>query len=585
MNRRRCVPTPGLRPILAGLIVAGVLAVPSTVALAQQAPQANPPASRPGDDTWGGMGLPAPTPGPGFVLPEIPEPGPEAPLSAGPRFMLRDVAVIGNTVLTEADIRTAVAPYVGRVVGTGDLEDMRRALTRLYVDAGYVNSGAVLPDQRIENGRVVVAMVEGRLTDVSVEGTDALAPDYVRARLADLTDLEGRPLNVADLEERLQLLLRDPVIDRVNAALEPGEAPGEALLRARVTEAPPVAIEASVANSESDSVGSERGGLRMTVRNLTGGGDILGFDLGKTRGLDEVSATWSIPLTPSDTRLEVGGEINHADITLPGFEVLDITSRSWTLRLGVTHPLWRTPAEELRVGAWLERRASRTELFDRPFPLAPGTDDGRTDLTILRLTQAWSRADADRAVGLRSTLSFGLPVLGSTDVSGPGPDSSFVAWLGQARVIQRVFDDTRLIGRATVQWANEPLFSMERLAMGGRHSVRGYRENTMVRDAGVVLSAEAEVPLGRVPVPGLGSGADDGQVFVIPFADFARGWNVDGETPDPDVIASVGMGLRWEVTERTWAEVFYGHALTDVDRPGDNIQDLGVHFRVVVGLF
>jgi len=545
-----------------------------------------PPVNRPGDADWLPPPLPDGTaPGPDFALPAIPEADEAAPLSAGPRFVLREVAVVGNTVLGEAAIRAAADPLVGRMVGTNDLEDLRRRLTRLYIDAGYINSGAVLPDQQVENGRVVFAMIEGRLTEVAVEDAGTLSPDYVRDRLGDLTDQDGRPLNVSDIERRLQLLLRDPVIDRVNAALEPGDRPGEARLRARVEEAPPFSLSFSLANSESQSVGSERLGVAATLRNLTGRGDVATIDLGKTTGMEEAAATWSIPLTPADTRLEVGGEVSHADVTLPDFDVLDIDTNAWTLRLGVTHPVIRTPREELRLGAMIERRYSQTYLFDRAFPLSPGTDDGRTDLTVLRLSQAWSQTGADRSIGLRSTFSIGLPILGATDVGGDGPDSTFLSWLGQAQVVQRVFGDTRLIGRATVQWADQPLFSMERLAMGGRHSVRGYRENTLVRDAGVILSAEAQVPVGRLTLPGINTEGEDGRLFVIPFADFAQGWNVEGETPDPRRIASVGLGLQWDVAERTRAELFYGHALTDVERPGNALQDLGLHFRIVIGAF
>ena len=36
--------------------------------------------------------------------------------------------------------------------------------------------------------------------------------------------------------------------------------------------------------------------------------------------------------------------------------------------------------------------------------------------------------------------------------------------------------------RSQFQYADSPLLSLEQVSMGGRYSVRGYRENTMLRD-------------------------------------------------------------------------------------------------------
>jgi hemolysin activation/secretion protein len=94
----------------------------------------------------------------------VPAPPPEAAsLRQGPRFVLRDVNIIGNTVLDEAAIRGVVDPYLGKPVTTGDLEEIRRLFTLLYINRGYINSGAIIPDQSVANGVVAFRFVEGRV--------------------------------------------------------------------------------------------------------------------------------------------------------------------------------------------------------------------------------------------------------------------------------------------------------------------------------------------------------------------------------------------------------------------------------------
>jgi hemolysin activation/secretion protein len=133
-------------------------------------------------------------PPPSSLTVPAPAPPPEAAsLRQGPRFVLRDVNIIGNTVLDEATIRGVVDPYLSKPVTIGDLEEIRRQFTLLYINRGYINSGAIIPDQNVANGVVAFRFVEGRVNDVEVSGTEHFDPEYFRSRLARGTE---PPFNV-----------------------------------------------------------------------------------------------------------------------------------------------------------------------------------------------------------------------------------------------------------------------------------------------------------------------------------------------------------------------------------------------------
>src|SRR5260221_12935628 len=94
--------------------------------------------------------LPAPEPSaapPRVELPPFPEPSGEHGPAAGLRIRVERFEIAGSTVFTADELARAVAPFTGRDLGTEDLLAARDAVTHLYVDAGYVTSGAVLPDQ------------------------------------------------------------------------------------------------------------------------------------------------------------------------------------------------------------------------------------------------------------------------------------------------------------------------------------------------------------------------------------------------------------------------------------------------------
>ncbi len=98
---------------------------------------------------------PSPSPPSSLTVPLPPQPPEGAPLAQGPRFVLRDVTIVGNTVLDPAAIRGVVEPYLGKPVTTADLEEIRRQLTLLYIRSRLhqLGSGDPGPERRQWRGR------------------------------------------------------------------------------------------------------------------------------------------------------------------------------------------------------------------------------------------------------------------------------------------------------------------------------------------------------------------------------------------------------------------------------------------------
>ncbi len=147
-------------------------------------------------------------------------------------------------------MRPANWPYIGRTLDAADLENLRRAVTRHYTDAGYINSGALLKKGSLEGGTLVVTIVEGRLNAVHLSGLEGLNPRYMTSRL----DEQDKVLNIDTLRERFQMLLADPLISQMNARLVPGSALGEADLDIDVTRAAPYSLTAYGNNYRSACV-------------------------------------------------------------------------------------------------------------------------------------------------------------------------------------------------------------------------------------------------------------------------------------------------------------------------------------------
>ena len=505
--------------------------------------------------------------------------------------MLRGIRIAGNTVLDQTAIDAITAPYLDKPVTLGDLEEIRRRLTLLYVERGFINSGAIIPNQDVGGGLVTIQVVEGTVTEVEVAGTDWFNPDYFRSRLASGL---RQPFNVQDVETEQQILLQDPLVKRLNIELLPGVAPGDARLHADVLEANPFSLTAQIANDQSPTVGEVRGQLQGAARNLLGYGDVLSAQYGRSKGLDDGSVSYSVPLLSDDTRLSLRYDINGTLVINPNLAPLDITSRYSSISVGLSRPFYRTAESRLTLGVNLDVRKAQTFLLGMPFPFTAGSDaNGHTNVTAVRFYQDWLDRDADHAFAARSTLSFGIDAFGATvldpgstgsPATGPNVTGKFFDWLGQVQYVRRIYRDWEAVVRSDLQISNRALFPIEQFALGGIDTVRGYRQYLTVTDDAFFASGELRIPVDKVRLPYLADTDDAGTVQFVPFYDYGRGWNLGRPTPPPAEISSVGAGFRWQIGSGATLELYYGKALRHVP-VGTALQDRGIHFRLTTTLY
>ena len=496
----------------------------------------------------------------------------------------RKIVITGNTVFSARELAKITKPYVNRQLTSEDLEALRQAITIHYIKKGYVNSGAIIPDQKIVNGVITLRVIEGKVDQIKVEGNKWFTDGYLQSRLALGT---GPPVNIAPLQERLQLLQQNQLLDRLHAELKPGIRPGESMLKVTVEERQPVKVEAGFDNYQSPSVGAERGWLNIAHRNLTGHGDILSLTYGRSEGvIPQLDISYTIPVNAHDTTLSMRYRKNDFDVVEEPFEPLDVESKSNIYQLSLRHPFYRSLTQEFAMSLTGERLWNRTFLLGEPFSFSPGAEDGESTVTAVRFSQEWAFRTQRQVVAARSRFSLGINALDATIHNPSIADGRFFSWLGQFQWA-RVFRpwDMQLIFRTDLQLCNEPLLPLEQIAVGGRYSVRGYRENQMVRDEGLIASLESRIPLIR-------NKPWAEYLQLAPFLDFGKAWNRGVPTPSPRSISSVGLGLRWACTLmkspftlRPRLEIYWGFPLRDVDTPENDLQDDGIHFQFVLAGF
>jgi hemolysin activation/secretion protein len=533
------------------------------------------------------------------VLPPLnAEPYKQNALLSNARVFVKQFQFTGNQVFSSGTLGKVTEKYSGREITAEELEQARQDLTMFYINNGYINSGATLPDQNVESGVINFRIVEGRMTDINLKGNFWFRSWWLRN---EIRRGAWRSLNFNKLKERLQLLRLNPSISRINAELKPGGVPGESFVDVDIKDTQPFRFGLEFSNNRPPSVGAEILEAQLADLNLTGHNDPLlirygiahttrdgGFDFS---GLDNIEGTYEFPITPWATTLQIHASKSDSSIIENPFTSLDINSNLEQYGATIRQTVYETLSNVVAVSFTADKRRSETFLFGRPFTLSPGAVNGVTSIFVLRFAQEFVNRSQLHVLAVRSTFNFGLDAFDATN-SGSEPDARFFSWLGQSQYVRRLWNsDKLLVLRLNMQFSNSPLVSLEQLSLGGSESVRGYRENQILRDNGVFGSAELRVPLlyGKEHNPIL---------MVAPFFDIGSGWNSLGDSPTTnagasaqqdrnwEVMPSIGVGLIFDPNKHVHAQIYWGCALNrDLVTDGNNLQDYGFHFTLAVNAF
>lgn len=483
---------------------------------------------------------------------------------------VKQFEVVGSTVFSQKELQAVTAPFIDRPLSFADLFQARSAITQLYTDHGYINSGAYIPPQELQDGTVTIQVVEGELETINVTGTERLNPDYIRSRI----EVAGsKPVKIDSLLEALQMLRLDPLIENVSAELSAGVRPGTSILDVQIQEADAFTVFTQVDNQGPPSVGTNEISAGLSHGNLFGFGDRFDFSYSHTEGRNSFDATYAIPINARNGKLRFALGTNFNEVIEEPFNTLDIQSNYRYYELDFRQSLILKPTQELAIGISLSYQNSKTSLLDTPFPLARGADeDGKTKISAVRFWQEWVARNEEQVIALRSQLSVGLDFFDAT-LDKDAPDSSFFAWRGQAQWVRRLDEDFLFILRGDIQLAPQALVPLEQFQLADANTVIGYPQNVAVGDNGLFAAAELRIPIMRIR-------RIDGVIQLTPFFNIGTVWNSDDIEINYQTLPAIGLGLNFTAGDRFNARCYWGIPLVDVELGSEetSLQEKGIYF-------
>ena len=272
----------------------------------------------------------------------------------------------------------------------------------------------MIDEQDLAGGILKIRIVEGWLDAVNVMNEGWLRSGYLRKRVH--RDV-GKPLNLDDLKLALELIRRDDKIRKINTALVPGDELGQSHLDMIVTEKKVFDVGLGISTGVRPASAPEEAELFFGSKNLTSLGDTLRANYTFTQeGMREVdfgdarnySLFYSLPLTRWDTTLELGLTQSDYAILEEPFDALDIQSETRMYSVALRQPIYRDFQHEFSVTLKGEHRRSEVLVSGERFSISPGSVDGQTRITALRVSPEYVYRSQERVIAARTTFNFGL---------------------------------------------------------------------------------------------------------------------------------------------------------------------------------
>lgn len=507
-------------------------------------------------------------------------------ISGNTRFSERELAAeVQKTIAANPENTNADPTIIDRQLSPTELVQASEAITKFYVDRGYINSGAYVPAGILNGETPRIQVVEGKLEAINVQVkppkflglAQPLSQGYVRRRLARAI---GTPLNINSLVDAVKLLEQDALIKTISTELTPGTTTGGSILNVSVRQASPLQTNLSLDNGRSPSVGRFRQQGGLSYANLLGLGDRFFVNYNRSEGSRGWDLGYSIPINARNGTLSFNYSNNRGEVIEEPFRELDIKSRSQNIEIALRQPLSQSSTEEFALtlrGTHYRNRGVFLETFNDgvalPFPAQGSDPDGVTRVTALRFGQEWLKRGERDVFSLQSEFSLGINALGATRLDLP-PDGRFFTWQGRGFWVHSFAPDTLLALKGQIQLANRPLVPVEQISIGGIDTVRGYRTSALLADSGWFASAEMYLPILRIP-------QWKSVVQIVPFFDIGQGWNKGDDEPNPNRLMSIGLGLQWKLGDTFRARLDWGTPLINANAEGGRSLRESLYFSIV----
>jgi len=474
-----------------------------------------------------------------------PPAAPPAALDTTPRLVLRGVSFDNARAVPEFRLRPAWSDLEGKTVSLSDLRAIGRRAEAIYVQSGYPFVAVMLTVQEVKDGVVHYKVVEGRITDLTVLGSDPHARRQATAMLLPLVNRQ--PLSLGAVNRAYQIARDVPGLS-LSGTLRRGSEPGgmDLVVSAKREE---WRTYANANNLYAESVGPW--GVLAGVDHFGASqyGDQTSLQVYTSAPVGRqvmVRMSEALHVDPNGTVIGLSGLWGRAE-PQGDLSPLALATDVFSLRLEASRPIWKRPDASLVVNLALEGSNQRTRVYG-----STGLSDDK--LRDLSLSLSAEKTGALGRIAASGEIHQNLQILGASrkgDVNlsrlGADPQATIFRFGVEGQTVS--WSGLQLAVRLDTQYAAHALATPDQYSVGNLTIGRGYQPAALLGDSAVAGSFELRNGPYKI---GRGLYA---QPFV--FLDAARLWNHGAAAFAERSVSSAGGGVRLELNSNLHMDLIY----------------------------
>jgi len=493
-------------------------------------------------------------------------------------FSIKTLQIQGNTLLPESKLMALVAHLVGDGRTLNDLVQGATAVQQAYREAGYGGVVAFVPEQKLEDGNVIIQVVEGKIDKVPISGHTERDETNILRSLPHLK--QGETPVVRNIDRNIQMANENPT-KKLRVTLVAGASPGAINADAKVTDERPLRLLFGVDSAGTPGTGNFRTNVGIQHTNLWNRDHIGTFQF-QTSPTEPsraqiYSAGYRIPFYSQFAAIDAfyaHSNVESLSSAAPaGVGPFGFTGKGDIAGFRAHRFLSRLGEYDHRVTfGWDWRHFNNNCTFQQESGSA-ACDRIAADVTITPLSLGYV-GQKDGPIfswGINTNISgnFGGSSQAAFNTVRPDADKQYAVWRFFGFTNWNLPAGFGLATRALAQYSPYALVPGEQFgiggggsAMGGFISVRGYREREIVGDYGASFNIEG---LG----PDFAKLVNSESLSLRPLIFFDFGWagnnhhmpcNAHGTSCE---IASVGGGIRFAIGKKFSGRLDFGEALMD----------------------
>lgn len=443
------------------------------------------------------------------------------------RFLLGEVLVTGNTVLSTQALSSTWAPLVGKPITLAEAFGIAAAISARYREAGFILSQAIIPPQDIRTVGVAVLriqVIEGFVDKVSFTGR---APSKLQGYLAPVQS--ERPLRLSTLERALLLAGELPGVSaqaNLRASATPNASDLEIVSSQKRTE-----FSLSAHNRSTPAQGRTRYEASAEVRGVLGEVDrhnLRWVTAGDER-LSLLAYSADFFLGNQGLKLQLNASTSRSE---PETDLAfsNIETRGRNVSIGMAYPVLRSRQTNLSVRGAINAYHNTSDVAG-----SRATED---NIGVARLGLTTDLADGWGGISLLDVeWTRSLPSLGaaSTDTVNTGIPQQFSKWSLYAARLQSLGGNWSALLAGTGQSSSHKLPTGEQLGLGGETFLRAFDPSEVIGEKGAAAKFELRYDLGGARIAST--------LYVYADAGSVKRKQADGGYASTSLTAG-GLGVR-----------------------------------------